>query len=105
ARAQLEELGLLPSCDLERLAKKRLDLLGRSPAPVEENLRTDTMEIGVGVVLSLLLGLRDAELERPQGFVVAPELPERLREHEQHRGRAEPVAEPREVDERLLHLG
>src|SRR6266480_3958746 len=81
--AQLERLGLLPPGDLEGLAQERLRLLDRIPVGVEENLRAQPVELGIVVVLSLLLGLRDAESERAQGLVVAPDLPEALGEQEE----------------------
>jgi hypothetical protein len=72
--AQLERLGLLPSRDLQRLVAKRLRLLDRSGVHVGENLCPQPVELGIVVVLSLLLGLRDAESERAQGDVVARDL-------------------------------
>jgi len=59
--AQLERLGLLPPGDLQGLAEERLRLLDRIPVHVEENLGPQPVELGIVVVLSLLLGLRDAE--------------------------------------------
>jgi hypothetical protein len=38
------------------------------------------VELRIVVVLSLLVGLRDAERERAQGVVVAPNLPQALGE-------------------------
>src|SRR5439155_10695148 len=66
-RAQLERLGLLPPGDLQGVAEERLRLLDRIPVHVEENLCSQPVELGIVVVLSLLLGARDAESENAQG--------------------------------------
>src|SRR6202158_1173091 len=76
--AQLERLGLLPPGDLQGLAEERLRLLDRIPVRVEENLGSQPVELGIVVVLALALGARDAESERAQGLVVAPDLPEAI---------------------------
>src|SRR5436190_21667061 len=74
--AQLERLGLLPPGDLQGLVEERLRLLDRIAVHVEENLGPQPVELGIVPVLSLLLGLREAESERAQGVVVARDLPE-----------------------------
>jgi hypothetical protein len=102
--AQLERLGLLAPCDPQGLAEERLRLLDRIPVCVEENLGPQPVELGIAEVLSLLLGLRDAECERAQGLVVAPDLPEALGEYREHRGRSDPARDPSQLDQRLLHL-
>src|SRR5271157_1229456 len=78
--AQLERLGLLSLCNLDRLAEKRLRLRGGIAVFVEENLGPQPVELGIPEVLSLLLGLRDAKSERAQSVVVAPDLSETLGE-------------------------
>src|SRR4029077_1549204 len=65
--AQLEHLGLLPPGDLQGLIEERLRLVDRIAVHVEENLRPQPVQIGIVVVLSLLLGLREPEPDRAQG--------------------------------------
>jgi hypothetical protein len=73
----------LPPCDLQGLAEEHLRLLRHIAVCVEENLCPQPVELGIVVVLALLLGLREAESERAQGVVVAPDLPEALGEQEE----------------------
>ncbi len=102
--AQLERLGLLPPGDLQGLVEERLRLRGRIGVHVEENLRPQPVQLGIVVVLSLLLGSCDAEGERAQGVVVAPDLPEALGEQDEELGRSEPAPVCSQLAHRLLHL-
>ena len=72
--AQLERLGLLPTGDLQGLAEERLRLRDRIAVDVEENLCPQPVDLGIVVVLSRLLGLRDAACGGAQGVVAAPDL-------------------------------
>src|SRR5437762_5097303 len=88
--AQLERLGLLPPGDLQgEFEALFCCLLTLDSRPfdgaqgrlltvdcLQKNLCPQPVELGIVEVLSLLLGLRDAECERAQGLVVAPDLPE-----------------------------
>ena len=93
--AQLDRLGLLPPGDLQGLVEERLRLLDRIAVQVEENLCAQPVELGIVGVLPLLLGVvRDAESERAQGVLVAPDLPEALGKEEEERRRSDPAPDP-----------
>ncbi len=76
------------------MAEERLRLLDRISVLVEENLCPQPVELGIGVVLSLLLGLRYAECQSAEGFVVMPGLPEALGEYQRIAGAPIPLPIP-----------
>ena len=82
----------MPPGDLQGLAEERLRRLDRIPVHVEENLGPQPVQLGIVEVLSLLLGLRDAERERAQSLVVAPDPPEHFGAHRQALRRFEPAS-------------
>jgi hypothetical protein len=100
---QLEQLGLLPLGDLQGSAEERLRLRGRIGVSVEEDLRPQSVELGIVEVLSPL-GSREAECERAQGVVVAPGLLEALGEQREARGRCERGPDPSQLDQCLLRF-
>src|SRR6185436_5967826 len=97
-------LRLLPACYLEGLAEERLRLRGCIRVFVEENLGPQPVELGIVVVLSHAFSLRDAECERAQGLVVAPDLPEALGKKEEEPGRSGTGPDLGQLDHRLLDL-
>jgi hypothetical protein len=71
----------LPPGDLQGLAEEHLRLQGCIAVCIDENLCPQPVEPGIGGVLSVVLGLRDAASERAQGVVMAPDLSEAIDEH------------------------
>jgi hypothetical protein len=55
-------------------------------------------------VLCLLVGLCEAESDRAQCVVVAPDLPEAIGQREEDLRRCNPAPDPSQIDEPLLHL-